>query len=72
MAIIILEPGEVFQHTHDNETTTGLVEGEVEFRMDGEKINLSTDTKVTIPAHTPHSMVNTGNEDAVIRCKYNC
>jgi len=72
MAIIILEPGEVFKHTHDAETTTGLVEGAAELRMGGKKINLSPDSKVAVPAHTPHSMVNTSNADAVVKCEYNC
>ena len=72
MATIVLEPGEIFEHTHDAETTTGLVEGEAELRMDGKKIDLSPDSKVTVPAHTSHSIVNTGNEDAVMKCAYNC
>jgi len=72
MAKIILEPGEVFEHTHDTDTTTGLVSGEVELRIRSETIRLELHRKVKISAHTPHSIVNIGNEEAVCRCHYNC
>jgi len=72
MAKIILEPGEVFGHEHDIETTSELVSGVAELRLDGKAIELKQNTEVTVPAHTPHTMVNTGNVDAVIKCDYNC
>lgn len=72
MAQIILEPGEVFGHEHDIETTTELVSGVAELRLDGKTIELKQNTEVTIPAHTPHLMVNAGNEEAILYCEYNC
>ena len=72
MAQIILEPGEGFGHEHDIETTTELVSGVAELRLDGKAIKLIQNTEVTVPAHTPHTMVNTGNEEAIFNCKYNC
>ena len=72
MAQITLEPGEVFEHTHDTETTTGLVSGKAELRMAGRSFELRTDQKVVVPANVAHSVVNTGPGVAVCRCEYNC
>lgn len=72
MAEIILAPGETFEHTHDQITTSGVVSGNVELHMEGKIIKLNPNEKVTVPANVSHKMVNVGNSKAIARCNYNC
>lgn len=68
MAQIILEPQEVFEHFHSEESTTTLLEGEIVLSIDGESRILVIGEEVLIPPNTPHKMSNTGNVNAIVGC----
>jgi quercetin dioxygenase-like cupin family protein len=67
MARIELEPGERFEHTHTEASTTYLVSGQVEIEIAGVALPL-TSVPMAIPANTPHVMVNVGSGIAMVGC----
>ena len=69
MATITLQPGERFAHTHDVVSTTKLLEGEVEFTVNGVTVPL-TRTAIVVPPDTPHVMRNVGVKVSRVECGY--
>jgi mannose-6-phosphate isomerase-like protein (cupin superfamily) len=70
MARILLEVGEEFDHTHDVDTHTELINGEATILIGNEKQQLRVNEQIRITAHTRHKIVNTGNSEALFRCDY--
>jgi len=68
MAKIILDPGEQFEHSHDQTSQTILEEGNVDLKMLGDKITLNIGQVVDVPAHTSHTLVNQGDVRAQVQC----
>jgi uncharacterized protein YjlB len=69
MADIILEPGEMFEHYHSDESSSVLVRGNAVIEMDGGcRIHMDIGKTVVVQAGVSHCMVNTGAAEAVIRC----
>ena len=68
MAMIVLDPGEKFAHSHTIETTTELLSGEAVLKMHGKEIKLVIDKPVTVPAHTEHIVIATGIGPTTLKC----
>jgi quercetin dioxygenase-like cupin family protein len=69
MAIIVLEPGETFQHSHPITTYTEVIEGSVVFSMDGVRDKaLAPRERVPVPANVAHTMTNVGAGLAKVGC----
>lgn len=52
------------QHSHPWEQTTVVIEGEVDFLVDGERVSLDTHDAVEIPPDVPHASRAAGSEPA--------
>jgi mannose-6-phosphate isomerase-like protein (cupin superfamily) len=65
---LTLAPGEVFEHTHQYDSTTTLLKGSVEVVVDGVRTALARGVATPIPARVPHTMVNVGRSVAVLEC----
>jgi quercetin dioxygenase-like cupin family protein len=68
MALITLEPAEIFEHYHSDISTTCLISGQVLLIFNGTQIVLEQDKEVFHPPHTKHSIKNIGNTAAVVAC----
>jgi mannose-6-phosphate isomerase-like protein (cupin superfamily) len=68
MAIIILKPGESFEHIHTSESWTTHVEGDLELLLDGKIIQLTNYETFFIPAMVTHTVSNTGSTIAKFDC----
>ena len=68
MAIIILEPGEEFEHCHSTESTTYLIEGRIKYRSEGKSYLLKKGQKVSTPANKWHTLENVGKTAAKFGC----
>ena len=66
--LMLLEPGEVFEHAHAEPSTTTLVEGDVEFTVNGALCTLVPDEDCYVPAYASHVLVNRGDGPAIVRC----
>jgi mannose-6-phosphate isomerase-like protein (cupin superfamily) len=65
---LILEPGEVFEHTHQDSSITMLVEGAVDLVVGSERSPLARGEERTIPAGVAHWLVNVGVQLAMLKC----
>ena len=65
---IYLQPGESYTHTHTEQTTTTLIEGELQLQMGGETVTLQPGVPTPVDAHVTHTLVNIGSWNAVGRC----
>jgi quercetin dioxygenase-like cupin family protein len=70
MAVIILEPGEIFEHTHSQNSTTDLQAGLVRCSYDDVSIELRPGNTVLIPAGVPHVLENIGEVPAHVGCRH--
>lgn len=70
MAIIILEPGEVFEHYHSEVSETDVLRGSVRCAFNGEVLRMHPGDSVTIPADTPHTLENVGSVEAHVGCRH--
>lgn len=65
---MLLEPGEVFEHTHADPSITVLVDGDVEFSVEGETSRLVPDERIYVPGGASHVLVNRGAGHAIVQC----
>ncbi len=65
---MVLEPGEVFEHAHADPSITMLVDGDVEFSVDGTTFWLIPNERVHVPAGASHVLVNRGTGRATVEC----
>ena len=68
MAKIALGPGEEFEHYHSEESYTKHLSGKIELSFSDKKLILNDGQSVIIPANTPHSAKNIGNNLATFDC----
>jgi len=68
VADIVLEPGEVFEHSHSAESRTTLLEGVIEFEVAGTTRRLCLGEAVIVPAGVRHVSTNVGSVPARIGC----
>ncbi len=68
MAILVLDKGERFEHSHKHISTSELLEGKVKLIMGEDEIDMEVNKVINIPENTPHIMVNVGNGKAKIEC----
>jgi mannose-6-phosphate isomerase-like protein (cupin superfamily) len=68
MAKIILEPNEVFEHFHSEESTTTLLSGRAHYRMENFEQDLELNVPILTPATKSHSITNTG----LVECMFGC
>ena len=68
MANIILEPNEVFEHKHESESFTILLDGAATFEIEGQKVVMELNRPYVTPAKTMHVMTNIGNDNCVLKC----
>ena len=64
----MLEPGEVFEHMHQEDSTTILLEGNVDIVIDGDRAALVTGQPKSIPGGTGHWLINVGTTIAMLKC----
>ncbi|MFB6437533.1 cupin domain-containing protein [Streptomyces sp. NPDC056411] len=64
--MIILEPGEEFEHYHSGASTSTLKEGTADIRQAGRQQTLIIGETITTPAMTSHTLINTGTAVAAI------
>ncbi len=69
MALIVLEPGESFEHQHEVDSTSQLLEGHVRLDMNGSE-QMPVGAAILTPAGVKHCMVNTGIIPATVRCAH--
>jgi len=68
MANIILEPGETFEHYHEQESVTTLLEGDVVFECGEKTLQLKIGDPIFVPPKTAHKLKNCGLSEAKINC----
>lgn len=68
MATIILDPGEVFEHYHSEDSSTILQEGAIRCSLDGRELDLAPGEAVHVLAGMPHSLYNVGDVPARVIC----
>lgn len=69
MAQYMLEAGESERHSHDETTTTTLLEGVAQIVMDGARHDLVRGQAVVVPPNILHTVTNTGNDRALVVCR---
>jgi mannose-6-phosphate isomerase-like protein (cupin superfamily) len=68
MATFILEPGETTTHTHETISTSTLLDGEVEMKIDNTCVQMKKNEPVEVPQGAQHTMLNTGQTEARVAC----
>lgn len=68
MAKIILEPNEVFEHFHSEESITTLLEGKATYRSGDLEQQLERNVPILTPANRSHILTNTGHRECVLGC----
>jgi quercetin dioxygenase-like cupin family protein len=68
MAEIILEPGETFEHSHAQASTTMLLQGQGILELDDQRHQLVAGDKVFIRPNARHILRNTGKDVLRIEC----
>lgn len=68
MAKIILEPFETFEHFHNVESTTTLINGAARCKVGGEYNILELQKPLIIPANQSHMIENIGSTPCVLEC----
>ncbi|MFL6137789.1 MAG: hypothetical protein ACJ74O_08330 [Frankiaceae bacterium] len=68
MAVIILEPGEIFEHQHSTDSYSRLLAGDVVIATDGAGAPLPLMERVPTRAGVSHSLTNAGTTVALIEC----
>ncbi|WP_406197485.1 cupin domain-containing protein [Streptomyces europaeiscabiei] len=68
MAIIVLNPGEVFEHSHTKESTTVLLCGALELDREGTITQLSVGDAIVTNAGIPERFRNSGDAVAAFNC----
>jgi mannose-6-phosphate isomerase-like protein (cupin superfamily) len=71
MAAIILDPGEIFEHSHITASITHLRRGSIRCRHGSESILMQVGQRLEIPGGVPHVLENTGARRAYVDC-YHC
>jgi quercetin dioxygenase-like cupin family protein len=66
--LMVLDPGEVFEHSHSDVSITVLVRGTVELAMEDTRTLLRRGEVVTVGAATPHTLTNVGPAKALVEC----
>jgi mannose-6-phosphate isomerase-like protein (cupin superfamily) len=68
MAKIILEPNEIFEHFHSDDSFTTLLAGEAKFTSSGDSFPLQLNIPVITKASQSHTIQNTGITDCIFLC----
>lgn len=68
MATIVLSPKESFEHYHEGETISALVEGFATITIGNVTKEMKPGEKINIPVGTRHIMKNIGATEAKIMC----
>jgi uncharacterized cupin superfamily protein len=67
---MILEPGETFEHAHQGESITTLLEGEVDLIADDTRTSLVIGVPTPLVPNMSHILVNVGEHIAVLKCAH--
>jgi quercetin dioxygenase-like cupin family protein len=67
---MLLEPGETFEHAHQGESVTTLIEGSVDLIASGSRTSLVVGVPTSLAANVSHVLVNVGHEVALLRCTH--
>lgn len=70
MAYIVLQPGEIFEHSHMHDTKTKLVHGSVRFFIGDCEYDIRESDELQIPAGASHLAVNVGSTPAHLDCGF--
>jgi mannose-6-phosphate isomerase-like protein (cupin superfamily) len=63
-----LQPGEVFEHLHNDQSITMLVEGKVDLECGGTRAELVVGLPTPVDANLPHRLINVGTQPAMVKC----
>jgi quercetin dioxygenase-like cupin family protein len=63
-----LQPGEAFEHTHNDRSITMLMEGRVALEVGGSSAELVPGQPTPVDANLPHRLVNVGHAIAKVKC----
>lgn len=66
--MMMLGPGEEFEHSHAEESVTILAQGDVEFSFGGRTFMLVRGERVVVPPAASHTLRNRGLTVALIEC----
>jgi quercetin dioxygenase-like cupin family protein len=64
----MLDPGEVFEHTHLHDSITTLLEGKVDIVIGVDRSSLVPDEPTRVPGGIAHWLINVGQQVAVTKC----
>jgi mannose-6-phosphate isomerase-like protein (cupin superfamily) len=64
----MLEPGEVFEHMHQGDSTTMLIEGAVDIVIGDVRSPLVVGEPVRLDSGTHHWLINVGAQIAMLKC----
>ena len=70
MALIMLEPNEIFEHFHSEESTTQLIMGQVIFKCDKVEKILELNEIIATPGNISHTLKNIGTTICVLGCQH--
>ncbi len=68
MAKIILQPNEVFEHSHNEESFTKLLSGKATYEDSKQKIELPLNEAIKIAPMQSHKVKNIGTGECTIEC----
>ena len=68
MASIILDPGEVFEHSHTTDSITHLRRGSIRLNYGADSVRMHRGQRLEIPAGVPHTLENVGTGRAYVSC----
>jgi uncharacterized cupin superfamily protein len=66
--LMVLEPGEKFEHAHRDASITELLTGSVDLSIEGTRTRLLPGVAVPVDAETHHTLLNVGHEPAIVKC----
>ncbi len=70
MAKIILDPLEIFEHSHNEESVTILEQGEVLYKCGDVQTKLTKGMMVITPANCTHILENIGSLECIVACSH--
>jgi mannose-6-phosphate isomerase-like protein (cupin superfamily) len=70
VALIVLNPNETFEHSHEEPSGSVLLSGDAVLTVAGHDTALTRGVAVVTPARTSHTVTNTGSTIAVVECHH--
>ncbi|WP_271270478.1 cupin domain-containing protein [Aliamphritea hakodatensis] len=68
MVTISIPVGDYFQHTHDHESTSEILQGVARVKVGTQTFVMNMGELISVPADTPHSFENISQEMLLVSC----